>query len=103
MLERRGYVLITASLAAILHAPPLSHYSATKAGVEGGRFHIHAPLLAMTKAEIVKKGLELGLDYSLTHSCYDPLPDGRPCGRCDSCILRAKGFAEAGLQDPVVA
>ena len=76
---------------------------ATKAGVEGGRFQIHAPLLAMTKAEIVKKGLELGLDYGLTHSCYDPLPDGRPCGRCDSCVLRAKGFAEAGLQDPVVA
>jgi 7-cyano-7-deazaguanine synthase len=76
---------------------------ATKAGVEGGRFHIHAPLLAMTKAEIVKKGLELGLDYGLTHSCYDPLPDGRPCGRCDSCVLRAKGFAEAGLEDPVVA
>ena len=76
---------------------------ATKAGVEGGRFHIHAPLLAMTKAEIVRKGLELGLDYGLTHSCYDPLPDGRPCGRCDSCVLRAKGFAEAGLQDPVVA
>jgi 7-cyano-7-deazaguanine synthase len=76
---------------------------ATKAGVEGGRFHIHAPLLAMTKAEIVKKGLELGLEYGLTHSCYDPLPDGRPCSRCDSCVLRAKGFAEAGLQDPVVA
>src|SRR6476646_204307 len=76
---------------------------ATKAGVEGGRFRVHAPLLAMTKAEIVKKGLALGLDYGLTHSCYDPLPDGRPCGRCDSCVLRAKGFAEAGLQDPVVA
>src|SRR6478752_10206977 len=74
---------------------------ATKAGVEGGRFQIHAPLLAMTKAEIVKKGLELGLDYGLTHSCYDPLPDGRPCGRCDSCVLRAKGFAEAGATDPL--
>jgi 7-cyano-7-deazaguanine synthase len=76
---------------------------ATKAGVEGGCFNIHAPLLAMTKAEIVKKGLELGLDYGLTHSCYDPLSDGRPCGRCDSCVLRAKGFAEAGLKDPLVA
>src|SRR6478736_8091985 len=75
---------------------------ATKAGVEGGRFHIHAPLLAMTKAEIVKKGHELGLDYGLTHSCYDPLPDERPCGRCDSCVLRAKGFAEAGVVDPVI-
>jgi 7-cyano-7-deazaguanine synthase len=75
---------------------------ATKAGVEGGRFHIHAPLLAMTKAQIVKKGLELGLDYGLTHSCYDPHPDGRPCGRCDSCVLRAKGFAEAGAIDPLV-
>jgi 7-cyano-7-deazaguanine synthase len=75
---------------------------ATKAGVEGGRFQIHAPLLAMTKAEIVKKGLELGLDYGLTHSCYDPLPDGRPCGRCDSCVLRAKGFAEAGVPDPLI-
>lgn len=86
-----------------LHAFESMANLATKAGVEGGRFHIHAPLLAMTKAEIVKKGLELGLDYGLTHSCYDPLPDGRPCGRCDSCVLRAKGFAEAGLQDPVVA
>jgi 7-cyano-7-deazaguanine synthase len=76
---------------------------ATKAGVEGGRFHIHAPLLEMTKAEIVKKGVALGLDYGLTHSCYDPLPDGRPCARCDSCVLRAKGFAEAGLRDPLVA
>ena len=74
---------------------------ATKAGVEGGRFQIHAPLLAMTKAEIVKKGVELGLDYGLTHSCYDPLPDGRPCGRCDSCVLRAKGFAEAAVPDPL--
>lgn len=75
---------------------------ATKAGVEGGRFHIHAPLLAMTKAEIVRKGLELGLDYGLTHSCYDPLPDGRPCGGCDSCVLRAKGFAEADVADPLL-
>jgi 7-cyano-7-deazaguanine synthase len=76
---------------------------ATKAGVEGGRFRIHAPLLKMTKAQIVTKGAELGLDYGLTHSCYDPPPDGRPCGRCDSCLLRAKGFAEARLTDPLVS
>jgi 7-cyano-7-deazaguanine synthase len=55
----------------------------------------------MSKAEIIRTGLRLGLDYSLTHSCYDPAPDGRPCGRCDSCALRAKGFAEAGVPDPV--
>lgn len=75
---------------------------ATKAGVEGTiRVKIHAPLLHLTKGEIVRKGLEMGLDYSLTHSCYDPLPDGRPCGACDSCILRVKGFEEAGVEDPV--
>lgn len=74
---------------------------ATKAGVEGGRFHIHAPLMTMNKAQIITRGLELGLDYGLTHSCYDPSPDGRPCLRCDSCVLRAKGFAEAGVADPV--
>jgi len=73
---------------------------ATRAGVEGRQFHIHAPLLSMTKAEIIRRGLDLGLDYALTHSCYDP--DGRrPCGRCDSCVLRAKGFAEAGVSDPL--
>jgi 7-cyano-7-deazaguanine synthase len=76
---------------------------ATKAGVEGGRFTIHAPLLHMTKAEIVRAGIALGLDYGLTHSCYDPLPEGRPCGRCDSCVIRAKGFTEAGVRDPLVA
>ena len=69
---------------------------ATKAGVEGARFHVHAPLLRLTKAEIIQQGLALGLDYGLTHSCYDPRPDGGPCGHCDSCVLRAKGFAEAG-------
>ena len=74
---------------------------ATRAGVEGTRFHVHAPLLHMTKAEIVRAGLALGLDYGLTHSCYDPAPDGSPCGHCDSCVLRAKGFAEAGAQDPL--
>ena len=73
---------------------------ATKAGVEGQRFHIHSPLLTMTKAEIIRRGLDLGVDYGLTHSCYDPDSSGRPCGRCDSCVLRAKGFAEAGHADP---
>jgi 7-cyano-7-deazaguanine synthase len=75
---------------------------ATKAGVEGTRFRILAPLLHLSKAAIIRAGLELHLDYGLTHSCYDPLPDGRPCGRCDSCLLRAKGFSEAGLADPVL-
>lgn len=74
---------------------------ATKAGVEGRtRILIQAPLLAMTKAEIVRQADELGVDLSLTHSCYDPDPEGRPCGRCDSCILRRKGFEEARLADP---
>jgi len=76
---------------------------ATRAGVEGARFHVHTPLIELSKADIIRKGAALGLDFGLTHSCYDPLPDGRPCGRCDSCVLRAKGFAEAGLQDPVLA
>jgi 7-cyano-7-deazaguanine synthase len=75
---------------------------ATRAGVTGTRFHIHAPLIEMSKAEIVRRGLALGLDYGLTHSCYDPMPDGRPCQRCDSCRLRAKGFAEAGVKDPLI-
>ena len=75
---------------------------ATKAGVEGGTFTIHAPLQHMTKADIAKEARRLGLDASLSHSCYDPLPDGRHCGRCDACRLRAKGFAEAGLEDPTV-
>jgi 7-cyano-7-deazaguanine synthase len=75
---------------------------ATAAGVHGGRFTVHAPLQMLTKAEIIRKGLSLGLDYGLTHSCYDPLPDGSPCGRCDSCVLRAAGFAEAGVRDPVL-
>jgi 7-cyano-7-deazaguanine synthase len=74
---------------------------ATRAGVEGSmRFAVHAPLIAMTKSEIISKGLELGVDYSLTHSCYDPDEAGRSCGRCDSCRLRLKGFADAGLGDP---
>ncbi len=76
---------------------------ATKAGVEGGRFRVRAPLLDMTKADIVRRGRALGLDYGLTHSCYDPAPAGAPCRRCDSCRLRAAGFAEAGLVDPLDA
>ena len=75
---------------------------ATRAGVEGGRFRVHTPLLTLGKAEIIRRGLELGLDYGLTHSCYDPSPAGRPCGTCDSCVLRAKGFREAGVPDPVL-
>ena len=76
---------------------------ATKAGAEGGRFRIHAPLLRMTKADIVRRGDSLELDYGLTHSCYDPTASGAPCRRCDSCRLRARGFAEAGLIDPLDA
>jgi 7-cyano-7-deazaguanine synthase len=76
---------------------------ATATGVGGARFRIHTPLIALTKAQIVQRGLELGLDYGLTHSCYDPLPSGAPCGRCDSCVLRAAGFAQAGVTDPLVA
>jgi len=75
---------------------------ATKAGVEGRPLRIWAPLQHLTKSEIIRLGIRLGLDYGMTHSCYDPAPDGRPCGRCDSCRLRAKGFAEAGVEDPLV-
>jgi 7-cyano-7-deazaguanine synthase len=74
---------------------------ATRAGVEGARFHVQTPLISLTKADIIRRGVELGLDYGLTHSCYDPAANGRPCGRCDSCVLRAKGFAEAGVSDPL--
>jgi len=73
---------------------------ATKAGVEGDRFTLHAPLLHMTKADIAREAARLGLDAGLSHSCYDPLPEGRHCGLCDACRLRAKGFTEAGLADP---
>ncbi len=76
---------------------------ATKAGVEGRGFRVHAPLLELSKADIVRLGTTLGLDYGLTHSCYDPGADGQPCGRCDSCRLRAAGFADAGVADPLVA
>jgi 7-cyano-7-deazaguanine synthase len=75
---------------------------ATSAGVEGRlSFSIHTPLIRLSKGEIIKRGLELGIDYSLTHSCYDPTSEGHACGRCDSCRLRLKGFAEAGASDPI--
>ena len=75
---------------------------ATKAGVEGTlRFRIHTPLINLPKAEIIRRGVELGVDYGLTHTCYSPDEQGRPCGRCDACQIRLKGFADAGLRDPV--
>jgi len=75
---------------------------ATRMGTEGKKeIRVRTPLIAMTKAQIIKKGLALGVDFGLTHSCYDPAPDGRACGRCDSCVLRKKGFAEAGEKDPI--
>lgn len=74
---------------------------ATKAGVEGTRFQIHAPLISMSKAQIIQRGAELGVDFSLTHSCYDPTADGLACGVCDSCRIRLEGFRDAGLEDPI--
>jgi 7-cyano-7-deazaguanine synthase len=73
----------------------------TKTGVEGRRFQIHTPLIKLSKAEIICKAIELGVDLSLTHSCYDPSPEGVACGECDSCLLRLKGFREAGIKDPI--
>lgn len=73
---------------------------ATKRGVEGSRLHIHTPLIDLTKAQIIQRGTELGVDYSITRSCYDPSPAGEACGACDSCLLRLKGFGENGLSDP---
>jgi len=74
---------------------------ATKTGAEGARIQIHAPLIKLSKAEIVRKAVELDVDLSITHSCYDPTPDGRACGKCDACQLRLKGFREAGVVDPI--
>lgn len=74
---------------------------ATKAGVEGTRFKIHAPLIELSKADIIREGTRLGVDYALTHSCYDPSPDGLACGACDSCLLRKQGFEQAGIPDPI--
>jgi 7-cyano-7-deazaguanine synthase len=73
---------------------------ATKSGIEGQELKIHTPLINLTKADIIKRGLELGVDYSLTMTCYDPSPMGKACGRCDSCVLRLKGFSEVGIKDP---
>ncbi len=73
----------------------------TKCGVEGNPILIHTPIAGMSKSEIIRKGIELGVDYSITHSCYDPDAEGRACGRCDSCRLRLRGFADAGLKDPI--
>jgi len=73
----------------------------TKAGVEGRHFQIHTPLIKLSKADIIRKGNELSVDFSLTHSCYDPTAEGRACGECDSCLLRLKGFREAGIKDPI--
>jgi 7-cyano-7-deazaguanine synthase len=75
---------------------------ATRAGVEGRPLTVHTPLIQLSKADIIRLGLSLGLDYGLTHSCYDPLPDGGACGHCDSCRLRAAGFADAGARDPLI-
>jgi 7-cyano-7-deazaguanine synthase len=75
---------------------------ATREGIEGAGFRVHTPLIRLSKADIIRRGLELGADYGLTHSCYDPLLDGAPCGRCDSCVLRARGFREAGVPDPLL-
>jgi 7-cyano-7-deazaguanine synthase len=74
---------------------------ATRAGVEGARIRIHAPLITLSKREIVIQGLTLGVDFGLTSTCYDPAPDGTACGRCEACILRQKGFREAGVEDPI--
>src|SRR6266540_1845961 len=74
---------------------------ATKAGVEGRHFQIHTPLINFSKADIIHKAVELGVDLALTHSCYDPRPEGLACGGCDSCLLRLKGFREAGIKDPI--
>jgi 7-cyano-7-deazaguanine synthase len=86
-----------------IHAFETMARLATRAGVQGTPLTIHTPLISLSKAEIIRLGLSLGLDYALTHSCYDPRPDGTPCGRCDSCQLRAAGFAQAGVPDPLIA
>lgn len=79
-----------------------SFQQTARLGTKRANFTVHAPLVRMTKAQIIRRGVELGVDYSLTHSCYDPSDQGRACGRCDSCLLRKKGFAEAGIADPTV-
>jgi 7-cyano-7-deazaguanine synthase len=87
-----------------IHAYEQMANLATKAGVEGRQeLRIHTPLINLTKAQIIERGLGLGVDYSITHSCYDPDPAGRACGTCDSCLLRRRGFAELGMEDPVLS
>jgi len=81
----------------------MANLATAAATQENRRFHIHTPIIQMTKAQIIRQGIGLGVDYAITHSCYDPDSAGRPCGHCDSCILREKGFAEAGLPDPAIA
>lgn len=83
-----------------IHAFEAMANLATKAAIEGRRLTLHTPLIDLTKAEIIRRGLALGVDYAITSTCYDPAPDGRACGQCDSCRLRLKGFADAGLSDP---
>ena len=85
-----------------IHAFETMANLATKRGVSGEKLTIPAPLIHMTKGEIIRKGIDLGVDYSLTISCYDPTPEGKPCGRCDSCLLRARGFTQAGISDPAM-
>ena len=84
-----------------IHAFEAMANVATKAGVQGVRTVIHTPLIAMTKADIIRCGTDLGVNYSQTHSCYDPSPIGESCGQCDACLLRLKGFTDAGLTDPI--
>jgi 7-cyano-7-deazaguanine synthase len=85
---------------AFVHAFEALAKLATRAGAEGGGFTVHAPLMALDKAGIIRLGLSLGVDYTLTHSCYDPAPDGAACGRCDACLIRLRGFREAAIPDP---
>jgi 7-cyano-7-deazaguanine synthase len=87
---------------AFVHAFEKLANLATKRGVEGHHMTIHAPLIDLTKSQIIEIGLALGVDYSLTHSCYDPSPDGRACGHCDSCLIRVRAFAELGMEDPAL-
>jgi 7-cyano-7-deazaguanine synthase len=89
---RPGFIKAFEDLAAV----------ATRAGVEGARVRVHTPVIEMTKADIIRRGLDLGLDYGLTHSCYDPRQGGAPCQACDSCVIRARAFAEVGVPDPIV-
>ena len=99
-LERSCQIQLDASAAGTLNILP--GQTATKSGIEKKeKLQIHTPLIKMKKSEIIQAGMDLGVDYSITHSCYDPINKGQPCGRCDACQLRLKGFAEAGTVDPL--